>query len=68
MPLAGIEHTEKAFCILNDAISNGPENTLARLSGRSDQSQSASLAQTMIAHPDHRRDREVRGGNARRQD
>ena len=62
-PLAGIKHTEKAFCILNDAISNGPEDTLARLSGCSDQSQSASLAQTMIAHPDHRRDREVRGGN-----
>ncbi|NMW32733.1 hypothetical protein HKD42_11735 [Altererythrobacter sp. RZ02] len=60
--LAGIKHTEKAFCILNDAISNGPEDTLARLSGSSDQSRSGFVAQAVIAHPDHRRDRKVRGG------
>lgn len=48
--------------MLNNAISNGTEDTLARLSGCSDQSRSAFVAQTMIAHPDHRRDREVRGG------
>lgn len=62
LALEGISYTEKAFCILNKAILTGPKNILKELSGLSNQSRSAFIAQTMIAHADNRADRKVRGG------
>tara|TARA_R110001606_G_scaffold54071_2_gene132786 strand:- start:6064 stop:7881 length:1818 start_codon:yes stop_codon:yes gene_type:complete len=59
----GIRYTANAFRAMKDFISRGSANMFAILSGYKKESQSALVALAMSAHPDHRKDRKVSGGN-----
>ena len=58
----GILHTAKAFRAMKNSISRGSANMFAILSGYKKESRSGFVAQAMSAHPDHRRDRKIKGG------